>query len=102
MSFGSIDAQDRDIDGLIAADQFRRKDAPIGKLNANLLHIGDDVMIRENVSFLRDDDAGAESGLPAFRHALPTEKEEVERVRERHLNAARRSDRDDGRHDTLH
>ena len=50
----------------IAADERGGEGAAIGELHLDVFHPSDDVMIREDVAFLRNDHAGAERGLGAL------------------------------------
>ncbi len=52
-----------DVGLLVGADELRFLDPSVGQLDFDFLHVGDDVMIGEDVAFARNDHAGADGKL---------------------------------------
>ena len=65
---GHVHAQDGQVRIGVGADDGRRRDATVGKLDADLVRPLDDVMVRDEVAVAVDDDAGAEAALDPLTH----------------------------------
>jgi hypothetical protein len=68
---------------LIAADQLCRLHTAVGELDVDIAGAFHHMMIGENVTFFRDDDAGAEGGPhPCRRRAATAAKKEIKWIDE--------------------
>ena len=66
LDISRVDFQHRDVRQLVAADQPGWLGTAIRELHHDAVHVLDDMVIREDVTFARDDDARAERSLQAL------------------------------------
>src|SRR5436190_751960 len=76
---GEVDLQHREVGVGIATHDARVRLAPVLELHADRISVGDDMVIRDDVTALIHDDPGAEAALdalPVARHVFPEQLSE--------------------------